>query len=128
MGNQGERFHSVVRCRNDMTLHHRNDPVRYPRDGSKAFHMNEVDYLNAQKQAEEQGLETCAVYHSHVGAGAYFSPMDQEFAEHELFPFPRAAHIVIAMWEGKATQFGIFERDADGTGFVGRRLEVRKVE
>ena len=108
-----------------MTLCHRKDPVQYPRDGGNAFYMNEVDYLTALKEAEKVDERVCAIYHSHVGAGVYFSEMDQEFAEHELFPFPDVAHIVIAVWDGPATQLGIFERRVDGENFAGRRLEAR---
>jgi proteasome lid subunit RPN8/RPN11 len=124
-GNDEEPYRSVYRCRNDMTLCHRKDPVQYPRDGEKAFYMNEVDYLTALKEAEKVGESVRAIYHSHVGAGTYFSEMDQEFAEHELFPFPDVAHIVIAVWEGPVTKLGIFESEVGKAGFVGRRLEAR---
>jgi proteasome lid subunit RPN8/RPN11 len=124
-GNDVEPYQNVYRCRNEMTLYHRRDPVRYPRDGQKAFYMNEVDYLTASKEAEKVGERVNAIYHSHVGAGSYFSEMDQEFAEHELFPFPDVAHIVIAVWEGPVTQLGIFDRVVGGDGYVGRRLEAR---
>jgi proteasome lid subunit RPN8/RPN11 len=124
MGDATERFRCIVRCRNDMSLHHRKDPERYPRDGSKAFYMNESDYLSAQTDAEQRGEQPHAIYHSHVGAGAYFSEMDQEYAEHELFPFPEAAHIVMAVWGGKVTQLGIFERDPETSLFTGRGLEA----
>ncbi len=121
-GNDEELYRSMYRCRNEMTLCHRKDPAQYPRDGKKAFLMNQVDYLTALQEAEKVGEEVQAVYHSHVGAGVYFSEMDQEFAEHELFPFPDVAHIVIAVWDGPAAQFGIFDRRVDSEGFVGRRL------
>lgn len=124
-GNDEEPYRNVFRCRNEMTRYHLEDPENYPRDGKKAFHMNEVDYFSALKQAEQAGERVCAIYHSHVEAGAYFSEMDQEFAEHELFPFPNIAHIVIAVWEGPMTQLGIFDRAAPEESFVGRRLEAR---
>lgn len=127
-GNGTERFRSIYRCRNEMSLLHQKDPVRYPRDGNRAFWMNEVDYLKAHKDAESRGELPTAVYHSHVGAGAYFSRMDQEFAGHELFPFPDVAHIVIAVFARKVTQLGIFERETESGEFTGRRLEVRESE
>ena len=127
-GNGTERFRSIYRCRNEMSLLHQKDPARYPRDGNRAFWMNEVDYLKAHKDAESRGELPTAVYHSHVGAGAYFSRMDQEFAGHELFPFPDVAHIVIAVFARKVTQLGIFERETESGEFTGRRLEVRGSE
>jgi proteasome lid subunit RPN8/RPN11 len=121
-GDGVQRFRNVYRCRNEMTLYHTKDPQRYPRDGKKAFHMNEFDYLKALRNAESNGETVNAVYHSHVGAGAYFSELDRKFAEHELFPFPDVAHIVIAVWDGQVTQLGVFERPAAGGAFSGRCL------
>lgn len=124
-GDEEHRYRSVYRCRNEMTLYNTKDPERYPRDGTKAFYMNETDYLKASEDAEGRGESVTAVYHSHVGAGAYFSEMDQEFAEHELFPFPNVAHIVIAVFEGQVTQLGVFERKNHDEPFAGRTLEAQ---
>lgn len=123
-GDSQERFRDVYRCRNEMTALHRKDPERYPRDGTRAFYMNPTDYLKAMNEAEQIGHTVNAIYHSHVGAGAYFSEMDQEFAEHEAFPFPDVAHIVIAVYDGQVNQLGVFEREAAGKPFIGRPLEV----
>ena len=79
----------------------------------------------ASKEAEKAGERVCAIYHSHVEAGVYFSQMDQEFAEHELFPFPNVAHIVISVGEGPTTKLGIFDRSSPDEHFVGRLLEAR---
>jgi proteasome lid subunit RPN8/RPN11 len=112
---------AVHRCRNDMTLLHRSDPTRHPRDGRGAFHMNEGDALRACRDAESAGERVTAVYHSHVGARACFSELDQEFASHEVFPFPDADHIVIALAERRVRELALFRRE--GTrGFVGRAV------
>src|SRR5262249_57755697 len=50
-GDDRVRHRRVVRCRNDMTLHHRPDPAAYPRAGGEAFHMNEPGSLAARDQA-----------------------------------------------------------------------------
>ncbi|MEE8582237.1 MAG: Mov34/MPN/PAD-1 family protein [Myxococcota bacterium] len=120
-GDAEQRFAAVHRCRNEMTLKHRSDPRAFPRDGREAYFMSELDFLRGRMEAEERGGAVTAVYHSHVGAGAYFSEMDQEFAEHVLFPVPDAAHIVLAVWERKVTEVGIFERDPI-SGFLDGRL------
>ncbi len=125
-GDGEQRFRTVYRCRNEMTLYHRKDPERYPRDGKKAFYMNESDYLKAMEDAESRGETVNAVYHSHVGAGSYFSAMDQEFASHELFPFPDVAHVVISVWDEQVNQLGVFERDDASGQFTGRSLEVER--
>jgi proteasome lid subunit RPN8/RPN11 len=125
-GLPADRFRHVYRCRNTMTLQHQNDPVSYPRDGRKAYYMSEVDYLRAVEEAETRGERVTAVYHSHVAAGVYLSEMDQDFADHELFPFPGAAQIVLAVGPSAVDRVlgaGIFERDESGR-FRGRPLEA----
>ena len=106
-GTPNERYAHVHRCRNDMSVRHL-----------------EVDYMRAQREAEEAGAEVTAVYHSHVGAGAYLSEMDQEFADAAFFPFPRASHIVLAVWDHKVSGAGIFERDVVSGRFIGALIEV----
>ncbi len=115
------RYGSLVRCRNDMTRRHRNEPAVYPRDGTQAFWMNELDYMRAQDEAESLGERITGVYHSHVDAGAYLSELDLEYAEHELFPFPEADHLVVPVIDRKVGELALFRR-ADGQGFVGRRV------
>jgi len=123
LGTSERPFARVVRCRNEMTAKHRAEPEVFPRDGHSAYYMNELDYLQAQRQAEEQGELVSAIYHSHVGAGPYLSEMDQEYAEHPLFPFPEAAQIVLAVWDRKVAGGGIFVRDVDQR-FRGASLEL----
>jgi proteasome lid subunit RPN8/RPN11 len=62
------------------------------------------------------------VYHSHVGCGAWFSELDQEFAEQPLFPFPDAAHLVVSVVGGKVVDQALFVRETASAarGFVGR--------
>jgi proteasome lid subunit RPN8/RPN11 len=69
----------VVRCRNEATPRHLKDPEIQPRDGREAFVMNEHDYASAEKFAEARGERVTAVYHSHVGAGAYLSETDLDY-------------------------------------------------
>ena len=108
VGTDEDRFERLVRCRNEMTMRHRQDPVEYPRDGTEAFYMNSLDYMIVYEEAEARGARVTAVYHSHVGVGAYFSGMDLDYAESENFPFPDADHIVVA----------IFDRKVDSVGFL----------
>jgi proteasome lid subunit RPN8/RPN11 len=134
VGRVGERYRRLVRCRNEMTQRHRADPVAFPRDGRAAFWMNEADYMHTRDEAEAEGERVTAVYHSHVGAGAYLSEMDLDYARHALFPFPDADQIVVAvpspdashlamrLEDGCAQGIGIFVWDADGASFRGRRV------
>jgi len=87
--------------------------------------MSEVDYLKAHEKAERDGLDVTAVYHSHVGSAVYLSEMDLEYAESELFPFPKADQIVISVLAGKVAGLGIFQRDDRVSVFVGHTVEPR---
>jgi proteasome lid subunit RPN8/RPN11 len=120
VGDARERYGRVVRCRNDMTQRHQRDPARHPRSGREAFWMNELDYERAQDEATRDGCEVTAVYHSHVGAKAYLSELDLAYAEHPDFPFRRADHIVLPVFERVVGAPAIFQRGAGG--FVGKSL------
>jgi proteasome lid subunit RPN8/RPN11 len=119
LGEGKQPYRRVVRCRNDMTRHHQRDPETYPRDGRDAFYMNEPDYMRAEEEAEAGGERVTAVYHSHVDCGAYFSEIDQEFAEQLLFPFPEADHLVVAVVGGVVSERALFRRDPDTRRFYG---------
>lgn len=123
-GTGSDRFRTVYRCRNDMTMRHRTDPDHFPRDGREAFYMSETDLMRALVDAESRGEEVTAVYHSHVGADAYLSEMDQAFLAQELFPFPDAAQVVIGVWERKVSRVAIFERPSAAEEFTGRPVEA----
>ncbi len=112
----------ALRCRNEMTRLHREDPVAYPRNGTQAFHMNEIDYLRIQQQARGEGLAVVGVYHSHVGVGAYFSELDQAHATQPLFPFPDADHVVISIVDQRVRDLAVFRRLPGTLEFEGRAL------
>jgi len=122
VGTAEDRFQRLVRCRNEMTMHHRQDPVEYPRDGSEAFYMNSLDYMMAHEEAEARGARVTAVYHSHVGVGAYLSEMDLVYAASEGFPFPDADHLVVAVFDRKVDSVALFRQNGDGKSFVGRTV------
>ena len=121
VGNALERYLRVVRCANEMGAMHEKDPERYPRDARSAFYMSPGDLEKASHEAEERGERITAVYHSHIGAGAYLSAMDLAYAEHALFPFPDADQIVVTVVERTARDMAVFRRTAQG--FVGHRIE-----
>ena len=74
-----------------------------------------------EKELRDTAERVSAVYHSHVGAGAYLSEMDLEYAEHAFFPFPDAHQIVIEVYgnEDAVGRIGIFRRDGVGRPFQG---------
>jgi adenylyltransferase/sulfurtransferase len=122
VGDDEERYRRLVRCRNEMSRRHDEDPVSYPHDSRSAFYMSPVDYQQAAQQAEAVGERVTAVYHSHVGAGAYLSEIDLEYAENSIFPFPDADQIVVAVVDGRVGVAAIFQREGIGRPFLGRRV------
>ncbi len=124
IGDESERFRDVTRCRNEMTRCHRQDPIRFPRDGRQGFYMNPLDSHKAQQEAEASGHSISAVYHSHVGVGAYFSETDLECVDDSLFPFPEADHIVVAVLEGRVREVGLFRRERSSGTFSGRSVDA----
>jgi proteasome lid subunit RPN8/RPN11 len=128
LGDDAERFGRVVRCRNELTRLHTEDAREYPRDGRSGFVMNPRDYTAAAEQARQMGVRVTAVYHSHVdapeGGGVYLSELDLDYALQQGFPFPDAAHLVIAVCEHQVTGAGLFERHGAGAPFRGRLVEA----
>lgn len=122
VGNDEERYRDVARCRNEMTAKHQADPITYPRTGTHAFYMNELDYMRVQESAHAKGDRVTAVYHSHVGAGAYLSEMDLEYAENAFFPFPDSDQFVVAICEEKIKGIGLFSREGSAGVFRGRSI------
>jgi len=122
VGMDEDRHQRLVRCRNEMTMHHRQNPVEYPRDGSEAFYMNSLDYMMVHEEAEARGARVTAVYHSHVGVGAYLSEMDLAYAASASFPFPDADHIVVAVFDRKVDSVAFFRQDGEDQQFFGRTV------
>ena len=119
IGSDGDPLQRLVRCRNEMTMRHEEDPVEYPRDGVDAFYMSHLDYMRALEEAEANGNRVTAVYHSHVGVGAYLSEMDLAYAESDLSPFPDADHIVVAMLDRKVDSVAYFRQGGEERSFSG---------
>jgi proteasome lid subunit RPN8/RPN11 len=121
LGGASQRYQQLIRCRNEMTALHQKDSAAHPRDGRAAFYMNEHDYMKALEEAEAAGMSVTAVYHSHVGADAYLSEMDLEYAAQPLFPFPDADQIVLPVYDRTVRRVAVFRRCAEG--FVGHLAE-----
>ena len=112
VGNELERYLRVVRCTNDMTARHQANRDAYPRDGRSAFFMDPNDVSRVRRDTEEAGLRVSAIYHSHVGEGAYLSEVDLVYAEQPHPLFPAADWIVVPVLGGSAKDPGVFRRQA----------------
>jgi proteasome lid subunit RPN8/RPN11 len=112
VGAEPERFRHLVRCHNEMTARHNEEPERFPRDNHSAFYMSERDADAVEREAERSGERVTAIYHSHVGAGAYLSEMDLEYAESRRFP--NADWIVLAVFDRNVSEVALFRPGPDG--------------
>lgn len=124
VGNELERYLRAVRCTNEMTARHQANRDAYPRDGRSAFFMDPSDVSRVRRDTEEAGLTVSAIYHSHVGEGAYLSEVDLVYAEQPHPLFPAADWIVVPVLGGSARDLGVFRRRAGS--FVGH--SARSVE
>ena len=117
-----ERYRRVYRCRNVMDRMHQEDPTGFPRTSRDAFYIDPAELVSAAAEAEAAGLEVTLVYHSHVGARAYFSEMDQAYATMPVFPFPGADHLVVSVLGGTVRDLALFCPGPDGA-LAGHRVE-----
>ncbi len=123
-GDERVRFRNLHPCHNEMTALHQAAPATYPYDGRSAFHINPLEYARIEKEVIAHGERITAVYHSHVGARAYFSVVDIDFASRADFPFPDADHIVVAVVDGvvRREERAVFLRSGENGGFRGHPL------
>jgi proteasome lid subunit RPN8/RPN11 len=122
LGAGAERFRRVYRCRNVMERMHQEDPEAFPRTNRDGFFIDPGELLRARSEAEAAGEEVTAVYHSHVGARAYFSELDLAFASQPGFPFAEADHLVVSVLGRQVHELGLFRRDG-GDCLAGFRVE-----
>jgi len=116
------RFGRVYRCHNVMDRMHQEDAKMFPRTNRDGFYIDPRELLSAAAEAEAAGQEVTAVYHSHVGAAAYFSEMDRRFATQPGFPFPKADHLVVSVLGRQVHELGLFRPGPDGE-LAGHRVE-----
>lgn len=98
---------------NVQTSLHVEDPVRHPRDGTRAFSFSPVDLMALSKSLRSDDPAIC-IYHSHPDAGAYFSTKDTADALYHGQPKHPVMHLVISVMAGKAVNAKLFEFD-EGT-------------
>lgn len=125
-GDEILRFRRLHPCINEMTALHRSSPATYPTDGRSAFHIPPLAYARIEEEVRRLGERITAVYHSHVGARAYFSSVDLAFASRPDFPFPEADHIVIAVADGVVCreERALYRRAFRGGPFRGHPLRA----
>ena len=116
---------------------HRLDPETYFRTARTFFAFNEKKFDDAFHAARAAGQPIKVLYHSHLDAGAYFSPTDRaamsmgEPPEVEggaivLGPGPAwpLAFLVVSVRAGKVDEHRLFVWDAEARDFVASSFTV----
>lgn len=107
----------LLRCRNDQDVLHARDPATYPRDAHTAYHIADSDRL-AMIKLENEGFVTAVIYHSHVDAGAYFSPTDKRQALLNDDPmYPDTTYVVVSIVSRRVEAVNAFRWDATARDF-----------
>ena len=108
----------LVRCRNIQDELHAKDPQRHPRDARTAYFIDPKDLLRIGR-LEGEGYEIAVIYHSHVDAGAYFSPTDRQQAQIGGEPtYPSATYLVTSVMAGRAEAVAAFRWNSAERDFV----------
>ena len=104
---------------------HRLDPEAYPRTGRTYFDIDSMKFDAALRRGEAEGRPVKILYHSHLDAGAYFSPTDAEVAKMgEDQPPWDLAYLVTSVVAGKVDGRRLFVWDPSARGFVESPLTV----
>jgi proteasome lid subunit RPN8/RPN11 len=115
-GARGNRL--LLPCRNIQDELHAKDPQRHPRDSRTAYFIDPKDLL-AIGRREAEDYAVAVIYHSHIDAGAYFSPTDKRNALINGEPaYPDAVYVVCSVMEGKLTDRRAFVWDPATRDFV----------
>jgi proteasome lid subunit RPN8/RPN11 len=110
----------LMPCRNIQDELHAKDPERHPRNSRTAYFIDPKDLL-AVGRREAQGYAVAVIYHSHIDAGAYFSPTDRRNALIDGEPaYPGALYVVLSVSAGQVVDCRAFGWDPELRDFVPR--------
>lgn len=126
-----------VRMVNVANKLHALDPETYFRTARMFFAFNEKKFVDAVESSAREGRPVKVLYHSHLDAGAYFSPTDAavmsmgeppkaEGGEIEMGPGPAwpLAFLVTSVRAGKVDEHRVFIWDGDARAFVASELTI----
>jgi [CysO sulfur-carrier protein]-S-L-cysteine hydrolase len=123
----GRRLDGLVAMVNRANALHRLDPEQYPRTGRTYFDLDSMKLEGAIRRGQAEGRPVKVLYHSHLDAGAYFSPTDAEVARMGQGEPPwDLAYLVTSVRKGQVDDRKLFVWDVAGREFVESRLEVEE--
>ena len=124
-GSDAKRVDGIVPMVNRANLLHRIDPEQYPRTGRTYFDIDSLKFEAAIRRGETEGRPVKVLYHSHLDAGAYFSPTDSEIAKMGQSEPPwDLAYLVTSVRGGEVDARQLFVWDPAAQAFAPSRLEV----
>jgi len=129
VGPEGDarRLDGVVPMVNRANALHRLDPETYPRTGRTYFDIDSMKFESAIRRGESEKRPVKVLYHSHLDAGAYFSPTDAEVAKMGQGEPPwDLAYLVTSVREGKVDDRKLFVWHPGTRTFVESPLEVEE--
>lgn len=120
-----QRVDGIVPMVNRANRLHALDPQSYPRTGRTYFDIDSMKFETAIRKGEEEGRPVKVLYHSHLDAGAYFSPTDAEVAKMGQGEPPwDLAYLVTSVRAGHVDDRRLFVWDPAAGSFVESRFEV----
>lgn len=121
------RLDGIVPMVNRAGALHRLDPEHYPRTGRTYFDIDSMKFEGAIRRGEAEARPVKVLYHSHLDAGAYFSPTDADVAKMGGDEPPwDLAYLVTSVRAGSVDDRKLFVWDPQARSFVESRLEVRE--
>jgi proteasome lid subunit RPN8/RPN11 len=116
----------VVPMVNRANALHRLDPEQYPRTGRTYFDIDSMKFETAIRQGGAEQRPVKVLYHSHLDAGAYFSPTDAEVAKMGQGEPPwDLAYLVTSVRGGQVDDRKLFIWDPGARAFTESAFEVR---
>jgi glutamate-1-semialdehyde 2,1-aminomutase len=118
----------LLPLRNDQDALHKRDPARYPRTSRTAYSVHKDDVLRLD-QLQGQGFSVAVLYHSHIDAGAYFSPTDKEQALMGQDPrtsdpiYPDSVYVVVSVVGGEVKAVGAYQWSRTQRDFIAVETE-----
>ena len=120
-----KRLDGIVPMVNRANALHRLDPEQYPRTGRTYFDIDSMKFDSAIRNGDAEGRPVKVLYHSHLDAGAYFSPTDAQVAKMGQDEPPwDLAYLVTSVRAGAVDDRKLFVWDPRAQDFVPSGLEV----
>ncbi|MDH5493442.1 MAG: Mov34/MPN/PAD-1 family protein, partial [Myxococcales bacterium] len=114
----------MIREENEADRFHALDPETFPRTAETYFKINELRASRLFSKGESSGRPVKVIYHSHCGAGAYFSEEDAATFAHEGQLMWPCAFLVVSVIDGRVADRRLWSYEPASRHFVQATLEL----